>query len=115
MEEFRALSLKEVDTGDTYELAYAHSYPALHWSPDSLYLADEPWGIGVLAPAIHRVFRTFAWYGPQKVTLSQWCQVESICLDLHPEDLSVQAFFSTVRAWLNQGNRNADHFWILGV
>lgn len=115
MAHIRALSLEEVTTGDTYQFAYAHSWPGSHWSPDSLYLEDEAWGIGVLAPALSQVFPQFAWYGPQKVPLSQWRQAEALCLAGHPGDPAPEQFFLSVRRWLAAGNRGAEYFWILGV
>ena len=106
------MTLEQVETGDTYEFACAHRYPGNHWSPDSRYLADELWGIGDLAPELEQVFpHNFNWYGPNEISLDQWNQVEKLALARKP---GLEPFFQTVRFWLEQENRGADHFWILG-
>ncbi len=109
----RLMSLEQVATGDTYEFACAHRYPESHWSPDSLYLADELWGIGDLIPDLDQVFPypSFNWYGPTQIPLDRWERVEKLALARRPK---LEPFFRTVRAWLERENRGADHFWILG-
>lgn len=116
------LRKEELDTHDMYELAFAHNYSpesrssASFWHSDSLYLADEPWGIGVLTEAISAVFphSAFNWFGPNRVTLKAWAQIEALTLSAHPGENDVEDFFSTVRCWLEEGNHGADFFWILG-
>lgn len=108
------LTLEDLSGHDVYEVAYAHAYPGGHWSPQSLYLTDNQDGTGVdaLVPALNQVFPDFAYYGPQKVFLEEWKQVERLYLAKHPEET---AFFLQVRAWLDRGNRGAGFFWFLGV
>lgn len=101
-----------VTGGDTYEIACAHLYPEVHWSEAYLYFPDEEDGIGVLAPYLDQVFAEFAYYGPQKVTLEEWGRVRELCLADHPDAAD---FFDAVDAWQQKENRNAPHFWILGI
>lgn len=118
----RALRVDELSTHDMYEFAFAHSFsPADYtsdsfWRPEYLYVEDEEWGIGVLSDAICQVFppAAFDWYGDTKVTLDQWAQVESLTRSTHAGDRDVDAFFASVRLWLEEGNRGASFFWILG-
>ena len=120
---FRALRVEELSTQDLYEFAFAHSFdPSNHsaasfWQPESLYVEDEEWGIGVLSDAIYSVFPDppgFGWYGVTQVSLEQWAGIETLTRDSHPHNQDVDAFFTAVRAWLDQGNRGASFFWILG-
>ena len=113
--ECRLLRLREVTGGDTYEIAYARSYPENHWGKDSLYLPDDETGIGLLAPYLEAVFPQFDYYGPQKISLTQWAQVEDSYRSQGADAPSLEPFFSQVRRWLSQGNDGADYFWILGV
>lgn len=119
----RALRVDQLTTHDMYEFAFAHSYDpenysdASFWQPEYLYVEDEEWGIGVLADAIQAVFpepNTFGWFGDTKVSLDQWAEIETRTRSSHPGDLDVEAFFSTIRSWLDEGNRGAAFFWILG-
>ena len=117
-QKLRLLTLDQVETGDTYEFASAHIYDDddskewMHWSRVSRYLEDEAWGIGVLAPYLDQVFSTrFAWYGPTKVTRTEWERVEELCLADHPDTAE---FFQALRGWMAKENRDADYFWILG-
>ena len=113
-QKLQILHLSEITTHDMYEIAYAHSYPGNHWSPESLYLEDEPCGISILAPCLNRVFPNYNYYGPERIELEQWDQIKALCRGEHPEDPSVQAFFEEIQRWLEQGNDGADYFWILG-
>ena len=117
-QKLRLLTLDQVETGDTYEFACAHLYnykdPEIweHWSPEYRYLEDEAWGIGILVPYLDQVFSTrFAWYGPTKVTRTEWERVEKLCLADHPD---TAGFFQALRDWMANENRDADYFWILG-
>ena len=119
-QKLRLLTLDQVKTGDTYEFACAHIYDDhddlrswAHWSPVSRYLEDEAWGIGVLVPYLDRVFPypNFNWYGPTKVTRKEWERVERLCLADHPDTAE---FFQALRGWMENENRGADYFWILG-
>ena len=118
-QKLRLLTLDQVETGDTYEFACAHIYDDhddlrswAHWSPVSRYLEDEVWGIGVLVPYLDQVFSSrFNWYGPTKVTRTEWERVEKLCLADHPDTAE---FFQALRAWMANENRGADYFWILG-
>ena len=107
------LRLEELSGHDVYELAYAHAYPGGCWLPQSLYLTDNADGLGIdaLAPSLDQVFPQFAYLAPQQVSMDQWARVEQIHCAAHPEDVP---FFQEVAAWLEQGNRGADYFWILG-
>ena len=118
----RLLRLEELSGHDVYELAYAHIYrenlpfaeeQAAFWRPENRYLTDNGDGRGIdaLAPSLDRVFEGFAYLAPQRVTLAQWARVEQLHRAAHPEDAP---FFQAVAAWLEQGNRGADYFWILG-
>ena len=115
----RLLTLDQVETGDTYEFACAHIYDNddvqswMFWSPEYRYLEDEAWGIGVLAPYLDQVFPypNFSWYGPTKVTRTEWERVERLCLTDHPDTVE---FFQALRAWMAKENRDAYYFWILG-
>lgn len=115
MAELRLLKLHEVTGGDTYEIAYASSYPGTHWSKDSLYLSDDDSGIQLLAPYLNRVFPHFSYYGPQKITLSQWEAVEQCFQQQGIGQPSIQRFFSEIKEWLKKGNGKSDFFWILGI
>ena len=103
-----------VSGGDTYEIAYAHSYPENHWSEDSLYFPDDEHGIGFLSKYFDEVFPEYAYFAPQKIRVDEWAKVEAKCLYKNKENESAIHFFEAVRAWL-PGNRGADHFWILGI
>ena len=61
------------------------------------------------------VFGDFNWYGPQKVTLEQWKQVERRCEFANLDNPSVPVFFETVRQWLSPADLAAGYFWILGI
>ena len=111
----RVRHFSELVGHDVYELAYAHRYPGAHWSESSLYLEDEAWGIGFLTPYLNEKFPAFNYYGPEKIPLEQWDEIESAARLDRQNDPSVQAFFEQIRTWLQQGNRNADYFWILGI
>ncbi len=101
----------QVTGGATFELACARRYPAGHWSPDFLYLPDEPDGIGRLVPYLNPVLRPFAYDGPNRVTLEQWGRVRALAAEA--PDLA--PFFEAVETWLHRENRNAPYFWILGI
>ena len=106
-----------------YEFAFAHSFdPSNHsaasfWQPESLCVEDEEWGIGVLSDTIQSVFPDppgFGWYGVTQVSLEPWERIETLTRGSHPHAQDVDAFFTAVRAWLDQGSHGADCFWILG-
>ena len=111
--ELRLFPLDQVYSGDTYEIA--HSGPYVHWSPDSLYLHDDLDTLEILGPHVNMVFGDFNWYGPQKVTLEQWKQVERRCEFANLDNPSVPVFFETVRQWLSPADLAAGYFWILGI
>lgn len=115
MGELKLLKLHQVTGGDTYEIAYASSYPGTHWSKDSLYLSDVDRGIQLLAPYLNRVFPHFSYYGPQKITLSQWHAVEQYVQQQGTDWPFIQRFFCEVEEWLKKGNGGSDFFWILGI
>ena len=108
-------TLSQLKGHDVFELAYAHSYPARHWSEDSIYLSDDDMGIVPLIPYLNAVFPSFAYYGPQQVTLDQWQQVLQAYQADPNRDLTLVSFFEAVRQWLRNGNCNAEYFWILGI
>lgn len=116
------MELKELTGHDVYELIYAHGYGeertfaeqrAAFWTADNRYLSDDGDGSGMdaLIPALCRVCSAFDWYGTNRVTLHQWRQVETLHLAACPED---KPFFHLVWRWLEEGNRGADWFWIMG-
>ena len=111
----RILKLDEVTNGDTYEIAYAHSYPANHWSKDSLYITDDDSGIQMIEPYLDAVFSNYAYYGPQKITLAQWKQVEVLAQNDTDIVQRIGNFFEDINNWLKLGNQKADYFWILGI
>ncbi|HBR03221.1 MAG TPA: hypothetical protein DD738_11475 [Ruminiclostridium sp.] len=115
MKQLRLFQLDGVTGGDTYEIAYAHSYPEKHWSEDSLYFTDDEYGVNILSPYLQRVFPDYAYYGPQKVAVSEWNEVEKLCLADNKENTSVYHFFAEIKEWLERGNMGADYFWILGI
>ena len=88
--ELRLFPLDQVYSGDTYEIA--HSGPYVHWSPDSLYFHDDLDTLEILGPHVNMVFGDFNWYGPQKVTLEQWKQVERRCEFANLDNPSVPVF-----------------------
>ena len=107
MPKIRLLRLDGLRGGDAYELAYAHSYPARHWPPDSLYLPDSSDGMALLAPCLDAVFPRFAYCGPQKVTRAQWEQAEALCPD--------REFCRAVRRWLEAATGGAGFFGMRGI
>ena len=117
MEELHIVRKAQLHTHDVYQFSYARDFDPEHIGPDSfwlenaLYLCDSPWDMGALAPFIQQVLPDFAWYGWNKVTLAQWSQIQALFLMERP--LSFR-FFREVRQWLEEGNQNADYFWILG-
>lgn len=115
MAELKVFTKDMVTTGDTYEIAYAHSYPKKHWSDDSLYFNDDYDGIKILSPYFDKVFSEYAYYGPQKVKIEQWNKVEKICIEDNKWNSSIEEFFMKVRSWLQSGNKGEDYFWILGI
>lgn len=115
MVELRVFTLDEVMGGDTYEIAYAHSYPDKHWSKESLYFSDDADGMGVLSSYFNDVFPQYAYYGPQKVTIAQWNEIEKRCRADNCGNASVDNFFKVVAQWINEGSRGVDYFWILGI
>lgn len=115
MVELRVFTLDKVIGGDTYEIAYAHSYPKQYWSKDSLYFADEEDGIGVLSPYFDDIFKVYAYYGDQKITLLEWQEIEKRCRADYEDNASVDKFFTTITEWIEKGNRGAEYFWILGI
>lgn len=111
---FKFFGISGVETGDTYQMAYAHNKEAF-WSADSLYFPDDENGIGILAPYFDRVLGAFAYYGIQRVSLSEWGQIKTQCMAENAGNDSLADFFEAVEKWLEKGNRNADIFYILGV
>ena len=116
------MELRELTGHDVYELVYAHAYGeslsfeeqrAAFWRADNRYLSDDGDGRGMdaLAPALGAVYPAFNWFGPNRVARDQWRRVEVLHLAAHPEDAS---FFLAVRRWLEEGNRGAEQFWLMG-
>lgn len=115
MSEPTLLKFEDVVSGDTYEIAYAHSYPEKHWSKESLYLSDDENGIGQIAPYLNTVFPNFTYFGPQKITLKQWDNVIATYKKDKTKNASLENFFEKIGEWIEKGNENADYFWILGI
>ena len=115
MSELKVFTKEMVTGGDTYEIAYAHSYPERHWSEDSLYFNDDEDGIKILSPYFDKVFPEYAYYGPQKVRIYQWNEIERLCREENNENISIEEFFEKVRSWINKGNKGEDYFWFLGL
>lgn len=116
------MTLPEITGHDVYELLYAHRWgedlpheaqSAAFWKAENRYLSDDADGRGLdaLAPALSQVCPDFNWYGPNRVTLAQWREVEGLHLRDHPED---RDFFRAVGRWLEEGNRGVDWFWLMG-
>ena len=111
----RWIKREEITSGDTYELAYAHTGSEQHWEGSSLYVPDEADGIGELAPWLDEVFPGFAYYGLQRVTLPEWERVKEAFLRSREKNPSLSGFFAAVDEWLCSGNRGAGYFWIRGI
>ena len=118
----RLMTLEELTGHDVYELIYAHRWGerlphamqvAAFWTADNRYLSDDNDGQGIdaLAPALSQVCPVFNWYGPNRLLLSQWRAVEAIHCRDHSED---RPFFQAVDCWLEEGNRGAGWFWLMG-
>lgn len=120
VENWQLLTLEEVEGGDTYELAPASSYDSENvsgdsfWRPEYLYIPDEPWGMGCLAPYLEKVFPAAAYYGEQRIPLADWDRVEALALKEDPGD-GRRDFFACIRIWLREENRGEDYFWFLGI
>ena len=111
----RIMSLGQIKGGDVYEIAYARSYPKQFWAKDSLYLSDDENGIAPLIPYLSKVFQSFAYYGPNQISLAQWDEVFSAYKNDPARDRSIERFFYAVQKWLRDGNQDAQFFWILGI
>lgn len=111
----KIMSLDQLESHDVYEIAYAQSYPDQFWSQDSLYLSDDENGINPLVPYLDKVFRPFAYYGPNQISLDQWDEVFSAYKKDPARDRFIEHFFHAVQEWLRDGNQDAPYFWILGI
>ena len=116
-EELRILRKEELRSHDCYQFSYAHCFDPEHYGPDcfwredALYLEDSHWGMGVLLPAITQVLPGFIQCGYNRISLPQWHQIQALLVMEHPRSFH---FFRELREWLDEGNRGADYFWILG-
>lgn len=106
------LKKSDLKSHDVYEFCYAKDYPN-DWSEDSLFVEDDDFTF--LVPYIDKVFFDFAYYGRQKVTLSEWENVKQLaCGDKEQKELIIY-FFHQIDEWLRKDINKSDYFWIFGL
>ena len=108
----KLLKKDELKRHDVYEFCYARNH-LNHWNQDSLYVIDEEFWR--LAPYIDKVFSNFAYYGREKVVLTDWNRVRQLALEEDNQDDSVIMFFYQIDEWIKKDKNQEDHFWILGL
>lgn len=81
-----------------------------YWSKDSLYVDSSDFFN--LYKSIDQVIENFHYYGPQKVTISEWNKIRQISIKDNP---SLECFFNEIDFWITQDPQKNDWFWIYGV
>ncbi|MCW1312665.1 MAG: hypothetical protein OH338_04535 [Candidatus Parvarchaeota archaeon] len=96
---------------DVYEFCSAKNYPN-HWNEDSFFVEMEDFLL--ISPYLDKVFPQYHYYGPQKITLSEWETIKKIAItEMSPKELI--DFFKEIDIWLKETNINCNYFWILGI
>lgn len=106
------LKKSELKSHDMYEFCYAKDYPN-NWNDDSLFLIDEEFIF--LTSYLDEVFSQYHYFGPQKVTLSEWENVKRLALGKKNQKECILNFFSQIDDWLKKDINKNDYFWILGI
>lgn len=106
------LKKSELKSHDVYEFCYAKDYPN-DWSEDSLFVEDDDFTF--LVPYIDKVFLNFAYYGRQKVTLSEWENVKQLAYRDKDQKEFIIYFFNQIDEWLKKDINGNDYFWIFGL
>ena len=102
----------ELKSHDMYEFCYAKDY-LNHWNDDSLYLIDEEFIF--LMPYLDKVFSQYHYFGPQKVTVSEWEKVKQLAFGEKGQKECIIKFFIQIDEWINNDRNQNDYFWILGI
>lgn len=108
----KLLKKDELKSHDVYEFCYAKDH-LNHWSEDSLFVEDDDFTF--LVPYIDKIFSNFAYYGPQKVTLTDWEKIRQLALEEDTQEESMIMFFNQINEWIKKDMNQDDHFWILGI
>lgn len=103
------LTLDQLNSHDVYEFCYNMNYPN-NWNENSLFFNLDD--MIYLSPYIDKIFTEFHYYGPQKITISEWNCIKELCLLDREDDTN---FFDTIDNWINYDPENNDFFWLLGV
>lgn len=111
-ENMKLLKKDELKSHDVYEFCYAKDH-LNHWSEDSLFVEDDDFTF--LVPYIDKIFSNFAYYGPQKVTLTDWEKIRQLALEEDTQEESIIMFFNEINEWIEKDINQDDHFWILGL
>ena len=111
-EDMKLLKKDELKSHDVYEFCYAKDR-LNHWNQDSLYLIDEEFWR--LAPYLDQTFSNFAYYGSQKVKLTDWEKIRQLALEEDTQEESIIMFFNEINEWIEKDITQEDHFWILGL
>lgn len=108
----RLLKKNELEGHDVFEFCYAKDYPN-DWNEDSFFIKDDDFKF--LVPYIDKVFFEFAYYGRQKVTLSEWEKVKQLVYDDKEQKEFINIFFNQLDDWLKKDINKCDYFWIFGL
>ena len=103
------LTLNQLTGHDVYEFCYNTNYPN-NWNKDSLFINSDD--IVPLSSYFDKVFPNFHYYGPQKITISEWNSIKDLCLLDCPKYYN---FFNEIDNWLNHDPQKCNFFWILGI
>lgn len=99
----------ELTSHDVYEFCYPIHYPK-HWNDNSLFLNSDD--IVLLSPYLDNIIPNFHYYGEQKITLSDWNAIKSLCIADKP---LFDTFFQTLDSWIGDNPQQDNYFWILGI
>jgi len=113
----KIMRLKELEGHDVYEFAYDSSYRGeSHWHESSIYVSDEDFIF--LSKYLDKVFSHYHYYGPQKVTMTEWAEIKDLVLKDGRKDSKIEEILDFIRAvdsWLESDWRKEKYFWILGI
>lgn len=111
----KIMKLENLTSGDVYEFTYCKSYNQETLdnfkNKDSIYISDEDFK--KLGKYINLVFPQFNYFGPNKIKLKEWKELEDKILI--SEDIELIEFMTEFNLWISSSKENENCFWILGI